>query len=127
MNFILKNILEILLCVFISIILFHIFIILKIIPYHIAWGGRLKNDVEMYVFEFISIFINVFISWILVMKGNIVKCKFSDKTLNIILWIFFAIFILNTIANIFAQTIFEKTFAFLTGIIAILLWKVLRK
>ena len=43
-----------------SVILFHICIIIKIIPYNIAWGGRLTNDNEMYVFESISILINVF-------------------------------------------------------------------
>jgi hypothetical protein len=36
-------------------ILFHLSIIAKIIPYNITWGGRLTNDTEMYVFETISI------------------------------------------------------------------------
>ena len=37
---------------------FHLGILLKIIPYEITWGGRLKDDAEMYVFETISILIN---------------------------------------------------------------------
>jgi len=40
---------------------FHLLILLKIIPYEITWGGKLKNDNEMYVFEIISIIINSFL------------------------------------------------------------------
>ncbi|MBK8622336.1 MAG: hypothetical protein IPN79_11395 [Saprospiraceae bacterium] len=107
-----------------SVILFHICIIIKIIPYNIAWGGRLTNDNEMYVFESISILINVFLSWILLMKGDYVQFKFSKKTINIILWIFFGIFILNTIGNIFAKTNFEKLFAIITALSAFLIWNI---
>ncbi len=110
-----------------SVILFHICIIIKLIPYNIAWGGRLSNDNEMYVFETISIIINLFLAWILSMKSNLVKSKFTDKTINTILWIFFGIFILNTVGNVFARTTFEKFFAVLTGLSAILIWKILKQ
>ena len=109
-----------------SVILFHICIIVKIIPYNIAWGGRLTNDNEMYVFESISILINLFLSWLLFMKGEFVQFKFPNKTVNLILWIFFALFILNTVGNLFAKTNFEKLFALLTGLSAILIWNILK-
>ena len=109
-----------------SVILFHICIIVKIIPYNIAWGGRLTNDNEMYVFESISILINAFLSWLLLMKGEFVKFKFTRNTVNIILWIFFGLFILNTVGNIFAKTNFEKLFAILTGLSAILIWNIIK-
>jgi phosphatidylserine synthase len=109
-----------------SVIIFHICIIVKIIPYNIAWGGRLTNDNEKYVFEGISILINVFLSWLLFMKGDYVKFKFPNKTINIILWIFFGLFILNTVGNIFAKTNFEKLFAILTGLSAILIWQIIK-
>jgi hypothetical protein len=127
MNFIFNNSIKILLGLLFSVILFHICIISKIIPYNIAWGGRLTNDNEMYVFETISMLINVFLSWILLMKGNFVKFKFSENAVKIILWTFFGLFILNTIGNIFAKTSFEKFFAILTGLSAILIWKILKK
>ena len=47
------------------VILFHLCIMLKIVPYEISWGGRLKNDTEMYVFETISIIINLLLFSIL--------------------------------------------------------------
>ena len=124
MNFILNNSIKIFLGLLTAVILFHICIIAKVIPYNIAWGGRLTNDTEMYVFETISIFINVFLSWILLMEGNFIKFKFSSKTIHIILWVFFGLFVLNTIGNIFAKTNFEKFFAVLTGLSAILIWNI---
>ena len=86
------------------VIVFHLCIVVKLIPYDITWGGRLKNDYEMYVFEAVSIIINLFLISILLMKGNYLKFHFNEKIINIILWIFFFIFIINTIGNIFAKT-----------------------
>jgi hypothetical protein len=126
-NFISKYSIKLFLGLLLVVILFHICIILKIIPYNIAWGGRLTNDAEMYVFETTSIIINIFLSIILLMKGNIIEYKFSDKIINMILWTFFAIFILNTIGNIFAKTTFEKLFSILTGLSAILIWNIVKK
>lgn len=125
MRFTRNNLIKVFLGLLFAVILFHICIIVKIVPYNIAWGGRLTKDSEMYAFETVSILINVFLVWILSMKGNLVKFKFSEKAINIILWIFFAIFVLNTIGNVFAITNFEKLFALLTGISAILIWKII--
>lgn len=105
-------------------ILFHILILLKIIPYEITWGGKLKTDEEMYVFETFSILINSFFIFVLLQKGVFIKPFFGKKTVSITLWIFFAIFVLNTFGNLFAKTTFEKGFTILTLINSILLWKI---
>ena len=118
---------KILLGLLFSVIIFHICIIMKIIPYNIAWGGRLTNDSAMYKFESISILMNLFLSWVLLMKGEFVQFKFHTKKVNRFLWIFFGLFILNTVGNIFAKTNFEKLFALLTGLSAILIWNILKQ
>ena len=106
--------------------LFHILILLKIIPYEITWGGKLKTDEEMYAFETFSILVNLFFIFVLLQRGVFIKPFLEKKTVSIILWIFLAIFVLNTIGNLFAKTNFEKGFAILTLINAILLWAILR-
>jgi hypothetical protein len=111
----------------VSIVIFlHLLIMLKIIPYKIAWGGRLQNDEQMYIFETLSIIINLLLSFILLMKGRYIQLKFKEKTLNIVLWIFLMLFILNTVGNLFARTNFEKLFALLTLVFASLIWVILR-
>jgi hypothetical protein len=99
----------------------------KIVPYEVSWGGRLKNDSEMYVFETISIIINLFLFLILLIKGKHVREFISLKIVNVLLWVFFVIFVLNTIGNIIAKTYFEKFFAILTLFFSILIWIILRK
>lgn len=105
---------------------FHFLILLKIIPYELTWGGKLKNDSEMYVFEMFSITINSFLLYVLLQKGDFVKPLFGPKTLTIILWVFFGVFALNTLGNLFAETSFEKSFSILTLVNALLLWKINR-
>jgi membrane protease YdiL (CAAX protease family) len=108
------------------VILFHIAIITKVIPYDIAWGGRLQNDSEMYVFEAISILINLFFGLILLMKGNYLKFQFGRKVVDGILWFFLFLFVLNTVGNLFAKTSFERSFSVLTLTFAALLWTILK-
>lgn len=110
-----------------AVLLFHVAILVKVIPYDITWGGRLKTDAEMYTFETMSILINAFLAWVLLMKGNYTKHLFPSKAINIILWIFFAIFVLNTVGNIFAKTTFEKLFTIVTATSAFLIWVVLKR
>jgi hypothetical protein len=102
--------------------IFHLLILVGVIPYEITWGGRLKTVEEMYVFETISILINSFFIFILLQKGEYIRYFLGKKTVRIILWIFFTIFVLNTIGNIFAKTNFEKYVAILTLLNAILIW-----
>lgn len=106
--------------------LFHLALILKIIPYNIAWGGRLTNDSEMYVFESVSIIINLFLGFILLVKGTYIQQLLPEKIVNIILWIFVILFALNTVGNVFAKTSFEKYFAILTFSSSLLIWIILK-
>src|SRR5690606_39031870 len=101
-------------------------ILAKIIPYDIAWGGRLQSTAEMYVFEGLSIVINLFSGFVLLMKSGLVKYYFKPNVINFILWFFLALFVLNTIGNLFAKTNFEKLFSILTLIFALLIWTILK-
>ena len=111
----------------VAVMLFHLSIMLTIIPYEITWGGKLKSTEEMYVFETVSMIINLFLFTILLIKGRFLKQLLSIKAINVILWVFFALFGLNTIGNALAETNFEKFFAILTLSSSYLLWIILRK
>lgn len=111
----------------VAVLLFHLCIMLKIVSYEITWGGRLKNDFEMYIFETISVIINLFLFSILLIKGKYLREFISMKIVNNTLWIFFILFGLNTIGNILAKTNFEKFLTLLTLAFSILIWIILRK
>ena len=122
-----KTAIKTILYLLIAIILFHLCIMLKIVSYEFTWGGRLKNDFEMYIFETISVLINLFLFSILLIKGKYLRAFISIKIVNITLWVFFILFGLNTIGNILAKTNFEKFFTLLTLALSILIWIILRK
>lgn len=108
-------------------LLLHLLILVKIIPYEITWGGRLNNDSEMFVFESMSIGILTFFLLVLLQKGKQLKAFLSKRAITIILWIYFALFALNTLGNLFADTRFEQSFAAVTFACALLLWIINRK
>lgn len=86
---------------------FHLLIITKIIPYEMVWAGRLKSDEEMYQFETFSILINVLILIILYLKSKSLKEHKNNKVVNAFIWIFSAMFALNTVGNLFAHNTIE--------------------
>jgi membrane-associated HD superfamily phosphohydrolase len=116
--------LNFLIAISLLVILFQLLILFKFIPYDITWGGRLKTDEQMYVFVSIGILMNGLFIYILLHKGEYIRPIFKDKIITAILWIFFVLFILNTIGNIFAKTYFEKGFSLITGLYSFLLWKI---
>ncbi|HDZ05672.1 hypothetical protein LCGC14_0066230 [marine sediment metagenome] len=122
-----KTAIKTMLYLLVAVILFHLSILTKIVPYEITWGGRLKNDLEMFFFETISVIINLFLISILMIKGRYLREYISMKIVNISLWIFFILFGLNTIGNILARTNFEKFFTILTLAFSILISIILKK
>ena len=118
---------KIILGIIIAVTVFHLSILFKLIPYDIAWGGRLTNDQEMYVFETVSLVINFIFALVLLIKGKFIKQLLPEKVVNVMLWIFLVLFALNTIGNIFAKTNFEKGFTVVTLATAVLLWIILKK
>jgi hypothetical protein len=127
MNFINKNAIYLVLGLLSLIVIFHLSILFKITPFTITWGGRLKNDSEMYVFETISILTVGFLMLMLLMKRGLIRFRFSKKVVSVVLWFYFVVFTLNTIANIFAVTFLEKSFALLTGLLAMLLLMIIKE
>ena len=123
-----NQVLKIILWLLTAIIIFHILIIIRIIPYEIVWAGKLKSADEMYVYEMVSVFVNILLLAVLFLKGNYIKHNIDIKIINGILWFFVFVFALNTIGNLMAKSFFEKAvFTPLTLILAILIWIIIRK
>jgi hypothetical protein len=110
-----------------ALMVLHFLILLKVIPYDITWGGKLKSDEEMYVFESVSIALNGILLLLLLLKGRFIGKVRSFKFINFILWVFLVLFSLNTIGNLLAETIFEKFFTIFTLAFVLLLLVILRK
>ncbi|HYK57411.1 MAG TPA: hypothetical protein VEV15_13165 [Flavisolibacter sp.] len=106
------------------VILFHLLVVVGVIPYNIVWGGRLKDKAELFQFEMVSIGTNLLMLLVVLVKAKILKVALHPKLLTIALWLMFALFILNTLGNLLSVNEWEKMiFTPLTLILALLCLK----
>ena len=91
-----------------AVLVFHFLVLLKVIPYKIVWGGRLKSDTQMYRFEVVSIFTNLIFLAIVFAYSGILLSDISPNIISILLWIMAALFALNTLGNLMSKNKWEK-------------------
>lgn len=89
-------------------LVFHVLVVAKVIPYTIVWGGRLKSDREMLRFELVSISINCFFLFTILVQANAVAMDFPKSAMTVILWTMTALFALNTVGNVFSKNKLEQ-------------------
>jgi hypothetical protein len=90
------------------IVIFHLLVILRIIPFEIVWGGRLKNTSDMLVFETVSIALNLIMLSVVGINAGVFKLKINPMIIKAALWLMFGLFLINTIGNLFSLNQFEK-------------------
>ncbi len=108
-----------LLLIFLGLLLvFHILVLLGIIPASVIWGGQ-ANSTNLVVLESIALVVTVLFLIIVAAKlGYILSGKFSGAV-TVGLWIIFAYLILNTLGNLASGVSAENlVFAPLTLLVA---------
>lgn len=122
------RLLNLLLIVFLLTVLFHLLVLTGVIPFSGVWGGRLETVQDMYRFEAVSILINILVLYVLIQKRKNLLEGSPNKVINVVLWIFMGLFLLNTVGNLFAESVVEKVLATpLTLIISVLIYLINRK
>ncbi|WP_082886619.1 hypothetical protein [Flavisolibacter tropicus] len=90
------------------IVLFHLLVLVSIVPFQIVWGGRLTNHSQMVRFEMISIAINLIMLAVVAIHTGILKLRIKPLLIYIVLWCMGGLFLLNTIGNLLSINTFEK-------------------
>ena len=93
-----------------AVLVFHALVLTGVIPYDIVWAGKISTAAEMRKLEVVSILVNAFAIFILVLKTDYIKHKVPVKILNVIILLLAVLFSLNTIGNLFAKSGFELYF-----------------
>jgi hypothetical protein len=107
-----------------AVVVFHLLILTGAIPFNVVWGGRLENASRMYVFEAVSITINLAVIAVVGIKGGFIKFYLPKRIVTFLLWVLVILFTVNTIGNLFAKTALEMfVFTPLTLISAILCYR----
>lgn len=100
---------------------FHLLVLARIIPYSIVWGGRLTNDADIRSFELASTGINLVLACTVGLKAGYLRLPASTRILNAVLWVFTALFCLNTIGNLLSKSTIETVvFTPITAVLALL-------
>ena len=105
--------------------LFHLSIIIGIVffdyaPVEFLWGGQMETRDELLQFEWVSLGVILICLNTVLIRYGWVQLPGMLKTTRVVLWVLMVLFSLNTLGNILAETVFEKFFAPVTLVIALL-------
>lgn len=87
--------------------LFHLLVLLGIVPADIVWGGRLQSRNELIQMESISLLLLAFMAVIVSMKARWILPKFY-KIADYLVWLIPLLFFLNTLGNTQALNVTER-------------------
>ncbi|MDD3061065.1 MAG: hypothetical protein PHW94_09030 [Sulfurimonas sp.] len=95
------------LVIFSCVVVFHLLVLSGAIPYSIVWGGRLESASQIYLFEAVSITINLVVIASVGINAGYIKPFIPKRSVTFLLWALVILFALNTVGNIFSKTTLE--------------------
>lgn len=123
-----KNALRLLIVILLIVLAFHLMILFEMIPFEFVWAGKLQSVEEMRRFETVSILLNVFMLSIFIVKYRLLKRDKRNRLIDVLIWGFMVLFLLNTIGNLFAENLLELVLGtLLTLLSAVLCFVVVKK
>jgi hypothetical protein len=101
--------------------LFHILVLLKVIPADIVWGGQIRGvPANLVTLESVALLVTALFLLIVAAKTGYVQPGKLSGAINVGLWLIFAYLLLNTLGNLASGISFEKLlFAPITIILAL--------
>jgi len=92
-------------------IIFHILILLKVVPSDIIWGGQITDtSTSLATLETISLLVTLVFTIIIAAKMGYIQAARFKKAIDIGVWVIFAYLILNTIGNLASGAAAENLF-----------------
>jgi hypothetical protein len=105
--------------------IFHILVLLKVIPADIVWGGQVQGVPSNLIrLETIALFVTLLFMLIIAAKIGYLQAGKLSGAVNIGVWLIFAYLLLNTLGNVASGISFEKLlFAPITIFLALCAFK----
>lgn len=110
--------------VFALLSVFHLAIIIGITAFDYApidylWGGKMETASQLLTFEVMSLATSVVALIFTMIRAGFIGAPRLLRLTQFIMWMLFVLFLLNTLGNILAETVFEKTFAIITALLSL--------
>lgn len=88
---------------------FHILVLLSVIPADIVWGGAIqKSTRSLFPLEMISLLVTLLLAVVIAAKAGYIKTVRFQAVVNIGVWLVFAILLLSMVANFASGVAFEN-------------------
>lgn len=89
--------------------IFHILVLLTVIPTDIVWGGAIQNSpTSLIPLEMISLVVTLLFAVVIAAKAGYIKAFRFQLAVNIGAWVVFAILLLSMLANFASGVAFEN-------------------
>jgi len=102
-------------------VIFHILVLLRVVPATIIWGGQIQGvPANLVTLETVALFVTAIFILIVAAKTGYLQAGKVSGAVNIGVWLIFAYLLLNTLGNLASGISFEKLlFAPITIILAL--------
>lgn len=105
-------------------IIFHILVLLSVVPSNLVWGGQLTDDATLMKHEILCLIGSFIFLAIILEKLNQNKITKFKKLYNIAFWFIYVYFVICSIAKLVSAVPLERiVFIPITTILAILLFR----
>ena len=91
-------------------LLFHVLVLLKIIPADMMWGGQ-ATSANLFTLEIIALAVTLFFGFVIAAKAGYINVAKFSGAVAILVWIIFAFLLLNTLGNL-ASGVSAENFIF---------------
>jgi hypothetical protein len=91
-------------------LIFHLLVLLKIVPADIMWGGQ-ANAGNIVMLELIAIVVALFFGYVIAAKTGYFQVGKFMGVVKVLVWIIFAFLLLNTLGNL-ASGVSAENFVF---------------
>jgi hypothetical protein len=89
--------------------IFHVLVLLHVVPSNIVWGGQIGGSpTNLLTLEIISLLMTVVFAIVIAAKMDYIKAGKLKKAIAVGVWIIFAYLILNTVGNLASAVSFEN-------------------
>ncbi len=110
--------------IIVLLIIFHILVLLSIVPSNIVWGGQIVDNATLMKHEILRLIGSFIFLVIIIEKLNQHKITKFKKLSNVAFWLIYVYFIITSIAKLTSAVTLEKMiFIPITVILSILLFR----
>jgi len=99
---------KILMGLLVLLMVMHVLILARVIPYDVVWGGNIKDESQLNVFETSALVITAVFLVVVAIKLDYIEVPKLKRAADLGMWVVFAYFGMNIIGNVTSEVSWEK-------------------